>query len=55
MTGAAPVPLAHAGHVLVDLLTVLPVLVLIIWFGFITIRDRRRGDHTSDAADSEEG
>ena len=36
-------PLAHAGHVLVDLLTVLPVLILILWFGFITIRDRRRG------------
>lgn len=36
-------PLAHAGHVLVDLLTVLPVLILIVWFGFITIRDRRSG------------
>ena len=37
-------PLAHAGHVLVDLLTVLPVFVLILWFVWITIRDRRRGD-----------
>ena len=55
MIGAAPVPLAHAGHVLVDLLTVLPVLVLIIWFGFITIRDRRRGEHRPDAADGDEG
>jgi hypothetical protein len=36
-------PLAHAGHVLVDLLTVAPVFVLILWFGFITIRDRRAG------------
>ena len=36
-------PLAHAGHVLVDLLTVLPVFVLILWFVWITIRDRRRG------------
>ena len=36
--------LAHAGHVLVDLLTVLPVLVLILWFVVITIRDRHRGD-----------
>jgi hypothetical protein len=36
-----PLPLAHAGHVLVDLLTVAPVFVLIVWFGFITIRDRR--------------
>jgi hypothetical protein len=36
-------PVAHAGHVLVDLLTVAPVIVLVIWFGFITIRDRRAG------------
>ena len=28
---------------LVDLLTVAPVFVLILWFAFITIRDRRRG------------
>ena len=35
--------LGHAGHVLVDLLTVAPVFVLILWFAFITIRDRRRG------------
>jgi hypothetical protein len=37
-------PLAHAGHVLVDLLMVAPVLVLIVWFVIVTIRDRRRGD-----------
>jgi len=43
MTSLPAPPLAHAGHVLVDLLTVLPVLILILWFGFITIRDRRRG------------
>ncbi len=36
-------PFAHAGHVLVDLLTVAPVFVLILWFAVITIRDRRRG------------
>ena len=42
-------PLAHAGHVLVDLLTVAPVFVLILWFAFITIRDRRRGvDHEEE-------
>ena len=35
------IPIAHAGHVLVDLLT---VFVLILWFLWITIRDRRRGD-----------
>jgi hypothetical protein len=37
------VPVAHAGHVVVDLLTVAPVGLLILWFAFITIRDRRRG------------
>jgi hypothetical protein len=37
------VPLAHAGHVLVDLLTFAPVIVLILWFAVITIRDRRAG------------
>ena len=35
--------LAHTGHVLVDLLTFAPVFVVILWFVFITIRDRRRG------------
>ena len=43
-------PLAHSGDVLVDLLTVLPVFVLILWFVWITIRDRRRGD--ADEPDS---
>jgi hypothetical protein len=36
-------PVAHAGHLLVDLLTVAPVVALIVWFAFITIRDRRAG------------
>ena len=46
---AVSMPLAHAGHVLVDLLTVAPVFVLILWFAFITIRDRRRGvDHEEE-------
>jgi hypothetical protein len=36
-------PIAHAGHVIVDLLTFSPVLVLIVWFAVISIRDRRRG------------
>jgi hypothetical protein len=39
----APLPFAHAGHVLVDLLMVAPVIALILWFAVITIRDRRRG------------
>jgi hypothetical protein len=41
-------PVAHAGHVLVDLLTVAPVVVLILWFAFITIRDRRAGESHED-------
>ena len=32
---------------LVDLLTSSPVFVLILWFVWITIRDRRRGESTS--------
>ena len=44
MSEGAPPILAHAGHVLVDLLTVTPVIVLVIWFLFISIRDRRRGE-----------
>ena len=42
------VPLAHAGHVLVDLLTVLPVLLLVVWFAIVTVRDRRRRPDSSD-------
>jgi hypothetical protein len=36
-------PLAHTGHVLVDLVMFMPVLVLVVWFMIISIRDRRRG------------
>jgi len=36
-------PLAHTGHVLVDLVMFAPVLVLVIWFAIISVRDRRRG------------
>jgi hypothetical protein len=35
-------PLAHAGHYIVDLLTFVPVLVLVLWFVVVTIRDRGR-------------
>ena len=34
-------PFAHAGHVIVDLLTFVPVLVLLLWFVIAAIRDRR--------------
>jgi hypothetical protein len=35
-------PIAHAGHVVVDLLTFVPVLVLLLWFVIAAVRDRRR-------------
>jgi len=41
-------PMAHAGHVLVDLAMFAPVLVLVVWFMFISIRDRRRGVDRED-------
>jgi hypothetical protein len=42
-------PLAHAGHVVVDTLMFAPVLVLLVWFTIVTIRDRRRGvDHEDE-------
>jgi hypothetical protein len=37
------VPFAHTGHVLVDLAMFAPVLVLVVWFAIVSIRDRRRG------------
>jgi hypothetical protein len=43
MTLVSPVPLAHAGHVLVDLAMFAPVLVLVVWFMIVSVRDRRRG------------
>ena len=35
-------PLAHAGHVLVDIATFTPVLLLVLWFTVVSIRDRNR-------------
>ena len=46
----APLPLAHAGHVIADSLMFVPVLVLALWFVVVAIRDRRR-DRRRDAAD----
>jgi hypothetical protein len=36
-------PLAHAGHILVDLLYVAPLLVVLGALGWSSLRDRRRG------------
>jgi hypothetical protein len=35
-------PLAHTGHVIVDSLMFAPVLVLVVWFTAVSIRDRHR-------------
>jgi hypothetical protein len=43
VTASLPaLPLAHTGHVLVDLMMFAPVLVLVVWFVFVSVRDRRR-------------
>jgi hypothetical protein len=34
---------AHAGHVIVDLLTLVPLVVLALWFIVMAIRARRQG------------
>lgn len=39
-----PLLFAHAGHVLVDLLTMVPVVLLAGWFLVMAVRDRRRRD-----------
>jgi hypothetical protein len=44
-------PTAHAGHVLVDLLTLVPVALLAAWFIFIALRERRRGSRRGRARD----
>jgi len=41
-------PFAHTGHVLVDLLTFIPVLVLLLWFVIAAVRDRRRESREDD-------
>jgi uncharacterized membrane protein (DUF4010 family) len=41
-TALIAIPVAHAGHVLVDMLTFAPVLVLVGWFVVVAIRDRRK-------------
>jgi len=41
-------PLAHTGHVLVDSLMFMPVVVLVLWFLVVSIRDRRRNPDRSD-------
>jgi hypothetical protein len=35
-------PLAHAGHILVDLIYAAPVLILIVFGAVIMVRDRAR-------------
>ena len=37
-------PLAHAGHWLVEIMYVMPVLAIVVWISIRAIIDRRRGD-----------
>jgi hypothetical protein len=42
------VPLAHAGHWLVETLYLLPVVVVVGWMSFRAIADRRRARREGD-------
>jgi hypothetical protein len=35
---------AHAGHWIVDALTLIPVALIAVWFLVLAVRDRRRRD-----------
>jgi hypothetical protein len=35
-------PTAHTGHVVVDLAMFAPVLVLVLWFTVVSVRDRHK-------------
>ena len=35
-------PLAHATHLLVDLIYIAPVLLVVAWIGLNSLKDRRR-------------
>lgn len=41
--------IAHAGHWLVNLVFLLPVVLFIAWLAVVTIRDRRRGEDEAKA------
>ena len=44
-------PLAHAGHWLVELMYVLPVLIIVVWISIKAIIDRRREGAGREPAD----
>ncbi|MEX2195224.1 MAG: hypothetical protein WD844_08045 [Thermoleophilaceae bacterium] len=39
-----PIPLAHAGHWLVQLVYFLPVIAFLVWLGISQVKARREGD-----------
>jgi hypothetical protein len=39
-----PIPFAHAGHWIVDLLTLVPAALIAVWFVGLAIRQRLRRD-----------
>jgi hypothetical protein len=43
MSDFVRVPFAHTGHVITDLAMFAPVLVLVVWFAIVSVRDRRKG------------
>jgi hypothetical protein len=44
-----PLPIAHAGHWLVNLLYLAPVLIVVGALGWQTLKDRRLGPEGGDA------
>ena len=36
------IPIAHAGHWIVQVAYFTPVLAFLVWLGWVTVRDRRR-------------
>jgi hypothetical protein len=45
------IPFAHTGHVIVDLLTLFPILVLAVWFIVMAVRSRGRDDRETGAGE----
>lgn len=44
-----PVPLAHAGHWLVQAVYFLPVIAFLVWLGITQFKARREGQSEEDA------
>lgn len=51
---ASPPPIAHTGNWGADLVFSAPVIVLVLWFLVITVRDKRRASRMEDGEDGED-